>query len=111
MHALRGAGRQAYPPAMPHFPRPKEIRALREQMGLTQAAFGELVYRSLRIVQDWEAGIRQCPAETWEYLNLLHEVPAVSRWRERFRKRQVAGSAARIRTLKARLRLNRRRKQ
>lgn len=93
---------------MPHFPRPKEIRALREQMGLTQAAFGELVYRSLRIVQDWEAGIRQCPAETWEYLNLLHEVPAVSRWRERFRKRQSAASTARIRAVKAALKSRRR---
>jgi transcriptional regulator with XRE-family HTH domain len=100
---------------MPHFPRPKEIRALREQMGLTQTQFGELVYRSLRIVQDWEGGIRQCPAETWEYLNLLHEMPAVSRWRERFLKRQTAAHRARIRAVKEAhlrsLRSSRRRKQ
>jgi DNA-binding transcriptional regulator YiaG len=50
-------------------------------MSLTQTDFGRLVYRTLRAVQDWEAGIRQCPADTWEYLNLLHRYAEVRRCR------------------------------
>ena len=64
-------------------PKPEEIKALREAMGLTQTEFGRTVYRTLRAVQDWEGGIRQCPADTWEYLNLLHRFPEVRHCRVR----------------------------
>lgn len=69
-------------------PKPEEISALRKEMGLTQTAFGRLVYRSMRIVQQWEGGLRTCPPDTWEYLSLLHEFPEVERARDLFLKRR-----------------------
>lgn len=65
-------------------PKGKDVRALREQMGLTQEEFGRLVYRSLRIVQDWEGDNRLCPLDTWEYVNLLHSSRSVRQWRRKF---------------------------
>lgn len=56
-------------------------------MGLTQEKFGKLVYRSLRGIQDWEGDLRLIPLDTWEYLNLLNESPAVRRWRQTFIRR------------------------
>ena len=71
-------------------PAGKQVAELRAAMGLTQTEFGQLVYRSLRIVQDWEAGKRQCPADTWEYLQLLHSSPVVRRARAKLlRKRKT----------------------
>jgi len=51
-------------------PTPAQISALRAESGLTQEKFGELVYKSLRIVQDWESGERRMPPDTWELLQL-----------------------------------------
>lgn len=68
-------------------PSAADVRKLRALMGLTQAEFGQLVYRSLRIVQDWEGDLRLIPLDTWEYLNLLHESPAVRHWRQKFLRR------------------------
>ena len=65
-------------------PKPEEVRALREEMGLTQADFGRMVYRTLRSVQDWEGGLRRCPADTWEYLNLLHRYAEVQQARQQW---------------------------
>lgn len=63
-------------------PKPAEIAQLRAEMQLTQADFGALVYRSMRIVQDWEAGKRRCPPDTWEYLCLLRGFPKVAEARQ-----------------------------
>ena len=71
-------------------PKGADMRELREQMGLTQAEFGQLVYRSLRIVQDWEADKRLIPLDTWEYLHLLR-LPPIQRWRARFLRRSNYG--------------------
>jgi len=51
-------------------PTPAQICALRADSGLTQTQFGELVYKSLRIVQDWEGGERRMPPDTWELLQV-----------------------------------------
>lgn len=68
-------------------PTAAEVARLRAAMGLTQRAFGELVYRSERIVQDWEGGLRRCPPDTFEYLALIHGYPAVREAREHYRRR------------------------
>lgn len=69
-------------------PTAREIASLRRAMELTQTEFGKLVYRSMRIVQDWESGTRRCPPDTWEYLCLLHKFPKVLRCRELLLRRQ-----------------------
>lgn len=51
-------------------PTPTQIRALLEQSKLTQEAFGDLVYKSTRTVEDWLAGERRMPPDTWELLQL-----------------------------------------
>lgn len=71
-----------------------EVAELREAIGLSQAEFARLVYRSVRIVQYWESSgksdsgrnlrKRQCPLDTWEYVNLLAEYPEVRRCREQW---------------------------
>lgn len=62
-------------------PKPDQVRKLREDMQLTQTAFGELLYSSLRAVQDWEGGQRRMPALAWEYASLLHGFPIVRKIR------------------------------
>ena len=55
-------------------PTPEMIRALRERSGMTQTAFGELGFYSLRGVQDWEAGLRRMHPLTWAaYRHMLGE--------------------------------------
>lgn len=49
-------------------PTKTQIAALRAGAALTQAALGALVYKSERIVQDWESGERRMPPDTWELL-------------------------------------------
>lgn len=44
----------------------KEIRAI---TGLSQTAFGEMYHISMRTIQNWEGGQRECP----EYVRLLLE--------------------------------------
>lgn len=51
-------------------PKPAEIKKLREGAGLTQEQFGELAYKSLRIVQDWEGGLRNMPTDTWDLVQI-----------------------------------------
>jgi len=54
-------------------PTPAQILALRNEAGLTQTEFGALVYKSLRIVQDWEStgdNARRMPPDTWELLQV-----------------------------------------
>src|SRR5688572_25133635 len=51
-------------------PSPADVRALREKHGYTLKTFGELAHKSLRIVQDWESGERNCPPDTWELINI-----------------------------------------
>lgn len=65
-------------------PKPLEISRLREEMQLTQTDFGAILYRSMRIVQDWEAGKRNMPPDSWEYVCLLQAFPEVQRARQRW---------------------------
>lgn len=51
-------------------PTPEEIKALRAKSGLSQPAFGALVYKGAVIVRKWEYGERKCPLDTWELLNI-----------------------------------------
>ena len=46
-------------------PTPEMVKALRADSGLTQTAFGELGFYSMRIVQDWEGGQRRMPPLVW----------------------------------------------
>ena len=52
---------------------PTEIREVRQALGLTQTAFGELLHAKLRTVQAWELGERQMPAATAALLKLKME--------------------------------------
>lgn len=66
-HPNRGANRFNLAAANPT---PAQIRALLEESKLTQAAFGALVYKSTRTVEDWLAGERRMPPDTWELLQV-----------------------------------------
>lgn len=66
-HANRGANRFNNAAANPT---KAQIIALREQAGKTQTAFGALVYKGLRTVQDWESGERRMPPDTWELIQV-----------------------------------------
>lgn len=78
-HPNRGANRFNLAGANPT---PAQIRALLEQSGLTQPAFGELVYKSGRTVEDWLSGERRMPPDTWDLLNIkIKAVDLVKRGR------------------------------
>ena len=47
-------------------PRPEEIRAARQDSGLSQTAAARLIYSTLRTWQDWEAGIAGMHPGLWE---------------------------------------------
>lgn len=47
------------------------IRAIRKETGLSQAAFGTRFGIPKRTIQDWEAGLRTCPAYVAEMLEYL----------------------------------------
>lgn len=51
-------------------PSPAAVKRLRESASLTQEAFGALVYKGYRVVQEWESdeGRRRCPPDTFELL-------------------------------------------
>lgn len=51
-------------------PTPAQVRALLEQSGKTQLEFGELVYRSVRAVEDWLSGQRRMPPDSWELIQV-----------------------------------------
>lgn len=53
-------------------PPPAKVKQLREGAGLTQEAFGALVYKGYRVVQEWESedGRRRCPPDTFELLEV-----------------------------------------
>lgn len=75
-HPNRSAGRKPG-----RNPKPAEIAQLRGEMEMTQTEFGAVFYRSARTVQDWEAGTRRMPPDTWEYACLLQAYPQVQRAR------------------------------
>lgn len=51
-------------------PKPAEIRAAREEAGLSQTAAAELIYSTLRTWQDWEAGAARMHPGLWELFQL-----------------------------------------
>lgn len=55
-------------------PTPQQVARLRADAGLTQEQFGALVYKSWRTVQNWEAGERRMPPDTWELVRLKLEL-------------------------------------
>lgn len=63
-------------------PKPAEIAQLRDEMELTQAEAGEILYASERTWQDWERGERRMHPAMWEYLNLLWAFREVEAARE-----------------------------
>lgn len=50
--------------------KPEEIRAAREEAGLSQTAAAELVHSKLRTWQQWEAGDRKMHPGLWELFRL-----------------------------------------
>jgi DNA-binding XRE family transcriptional regulator len=79
-HPNRGKG-----PKPCHWPKPDEIRAAREKLGLTIEQAAELVCSSKRTWQNWEADAksaehRRMPAAVWrlfEYETGLKAPPAL----------------------------------
>lgn len=51
-------------------PSPAEILRARTDLAMTQTQFGELVYKGMRVVQEWEAGGRRMPPDTWELIQI-----------------------------------------
>jgi DNA (cytosine-5)-methyltransferase 1 len=51
-------------------PTPAEIRAAREEAGLTLAAAAALVHSALRSWQQWEAGERKMHPAFWELFTI-----------------------------------------
>lgn len=51
-------------------PTPAEVRARREQLGLTQTAAAAVVHTKLRAWQQWEAGERAMHPAFWELFTL-----------------------------------------
>lgn len=49
------------------------IRECRDALGLTQAAFAEILWVKPRIVRYWEAGGRAVPGPVWVALSLMLE--------------------------------------
>jgi len=58
-------------------PDPAEIRQAREEAELTQTQAARMIYATMRIWQDWEAGVRRMPSDRWEYWCLLISCRAV----------------------------------
>lgn len=51
-------------------PDPKEIKVLREEIGLTQTQAGQVVHVKLRTWQQWEAGDRKMHPAFWDLFNI-----------------------------------------
>lgn len=51
-------------------PRPDDIRAAREAVGLSQTAAGTLVHTTCRTWQQWEAGDRRMHPAFWELFRI-----------------------------------------
>lgn len=58
-------------------PRPADIRAARENAGLSQSAAGVLVHRSLRNWQQFELGERRMDPAIWELFCIKIGIPFV----------------------------------
>lgn len=51
-------------------PRPEELLAAREAVGLTQQQAADVIYTSLRSWENWEQGQRRMPASAFELFML-----------------------------------------
>jgi DNA-binding transcriptional regulator YiaG len=61
-------------------PAPKEVKSLRESLGLSQPKFASLVNMGVRSIQGWEQGLRRPDGSTSVLLWLLKEHPEVTQW-------------------------------
>lgn len=57
--------------------RPKDIRAIRETLNLSQAGFAKRFGLNLRTLQDWEQGRREPDQVAWLYLKVVAHAPKI----------------------------------
>ena len=57
-------------------PTPDEVRAAREEFGLSQTTAASLVHTTCRTWQQWEAGDRRMHPAFWELFRLKVSIPA-----------------------------------
>lgn len=50
-----------------------DVKELRQEMGLTQKAFGEFFGIPPRTIQNWEGGVRKCPDYVLELMRFKAE--------------------------------------
>ena len=62
--------RSKRPDAAGSNPKPEEIRAARDALGLTQTAAAALIYCTLRAWQDWESGERRMHPASWDLFRM-----------------------------------------
>ena len=65
----------------PMNPTPDEIKAARQQVGLTQTQAGALLHTTCRTWQQWEAGDRAMHAAFWELFQIKTAVSVNARRR------------------------------
>jgi putative transcriptional regulator len=60
-----------------HIPEKVDVRAIREQMGLSQSAFANRFGLSIYSLRNWEQGKRQPDPAARAYLKVIEKVPEV----------------------------------
>jgi putative transcriptional regulator len=60
-----------------HIPERVDVRAIREQMGLSQSAFANRFGLSIYSLRNWEQGKRQPDPAARAYLKVIEKVPEV----------------------------------
>ena len=58
---------------------PKDVRAIREKVGLSQSAFAALLGVSTRTLQEWEQGRRTPTGPAYALLRVAHRHPRARR--------------------------------
>jgi putative transcriptional regulator len=60
-----------------HIPEQVDVKAIREQMGLSQSAFANRFGLSIYTLRNWEQGKRQPDPAARAYLKVIEKVPEV----------------------------------
>jgi putative transcriptional regulator len=66
-------------PAREHVIQVPDVRAIREAVGLSQAAFSSAYHIPLATLKGWEQGRRQPDATASAYLNVIARMPVAAR--------------------------------